>query len=398
MNEESKLKLKLMKRLEHQDIQSLTLLYQPLIGKEASSLYFTLVELAQNKVAIRNHKLILKLQDMSIHRFIELREVLEQYLLVKSYHSIEQQDYIYEIYAPYEAMKFLSHPIFGRLYLKLLGEQVYDYMKMSLVEEPKKYQGYYDMSKPIRNVLKTWNEEEEQDFHLLKPSHFGYEHLEAEINFDFAAFMDDISEFVLPTPFRTEKVLKEIGTLASLYGIPAEEMRKIVGKCTDFYKPSIDFEKMKNMVLQRFKELPIEKVDNPYLLTPVKFLQLKQNNIPVSASDKRIIDTLLSKFKLRPDVVNVLIEYVLQETNQRFTKSYVEKIATTWVRLKVDSIERAKAVIADTKTMYQTSGGTKVQEPLPAWYANEGTQDEKEVDEDKLNEIMERVLRGGEKT
>ncbi|MFQ7536639.1 MAG: DnaD domain protein [Clostridium sp.] len=51
----------------------------------------------------------------------------------------------------------------------------------------------------------------------------------------------------------------------------------------------------------------------------------------VSRSDKYLIEALISDFKMKPEVVNVLIEYVLKMKNQQFPKAYVEKVASTWV-------------------------------------------------------------------
>ena len=58
-----------------------------------------------------------------------------------------------------------------------------------------------------------------------------------------------------------------------------------------------------------------------------------------------MIETLITDFKMKPEVVNVLIEYVLEKTNQRFSKSYVEKIASVWVRLNIDTSEKALSLI-----------------------------------------------------
>ena len=55
----------------------------------------------------------------------------------------------------------------------------------------------------------------------------------------------------------------------------------------------------------------------------------------VSRSDKFLIETLIRDYRMQPEVVNVLIEYVLDTKNQQFPKAYVEKVAGTWVRLDV---------------------------------------------------------------
>lgn len=74
-------------------------------------------------------------------------------------------------------------------------------------------------------------------------------------------------------------------------------------------------------------------------------LQNLQHGVEVSRSDKYLIEALISDFKMKPEVVNVLIEYVLKMKNQQFPKAYVEKVASTWVRLEIDTSEKALAHI-----------------------------------------------------
>ena len=80
-------------------------------------------------------------------------------------------------------------------------------------------------------------------------------------------------------------------------------------------------------------------------MSPVKFLQNKQNGIPVVKSDQILIERLCKEFQFPIEVVNTLIEYTLQQTNQQFSRNYVEKVAASWVRLGVDSRKRALSII-----------------------------------------------------
>ena len=84
---------------------------------------------------------------------------------------------------------------------------------------------------------------------------------------------------------------------------------------------------------------------DPYQMPPVKFLQNKQNGIPVVKSDQALIERLCTQFQLPVEVVNTLIEYTLQQTHQQFSRNYVEKVAASWVRLGVDSRKKALEII-----------------------------------------------------
>ena len=79
-------------------------------------------------------------------------------------------------------------------------------------------------------------------------------------------------------------------------------------------------------------------------MSPVKFLQNKQQGAPVANADRKVIEKLIKNYSFSNEVMNVLIEYCLNQTQQKFSKAYVEKVAASWIRLQVDSKEKALEV------------------------------------------------------
>ena len=126
-------------------------------------------------------------------------------------------------------------------------------------------------------------------------------------------------------------------------------LRKVTGNNTlqtgfeGSVKRIFDLEKLKDMVMRNRKVMEVNK--DPYKMSPVKFLQNKQNGIPVVKSDQALIERLCKEFQFPIEVVNTLIEYTLQQTNQQFSRNYVEKVAASWVRLGVDSRKKALDII-----------------------------------------------------
>lgn len=386
MNEEAKIKLRKSRQIDKNHLAYVSLMYAPLMGSEVTNLYFTLVSV-EDHLHITNTKLLLALCSCSIHRFTEMREQLEQYQLLRTYQNVKDQSYTLDIQAPLEPEDFFQHPILSRIFLYRMKEQAFDFIRTNMqvkgVEE-----GYYEISKTMDQLVKEWKDEDEDNYQKVKGSSTGYEHLLEKVNFDFASFLDHLSEMVLPTNKRTNKNLLEIGTMASLYAVPAKEMRKIVAKSYNYHTGFLDFEKMKEFVYRYSGTLEIVTIENEYAQSPTQFLRMKQNGIEVSEADKRLIDLLISKYKMKPEVVNVLLEYSLEQTNQRLTKSYVEKIASTWIRKKVDSIESAKEACNEVIQKPKNVRRGK-QESVPKWYFEEEQQ--KEVDETKLEALLKRV-------
>lgn len=122
LNKEDRLRLTMSKALHAQDYIILRTLYAPLITHEALTLYETFVALASVPQRIKNHLLVQKLTMLSCERIEEQRIVLEQYLLLKTYYDAVKNAYWYELIPPKSGNEFLSHDVFGRLYLRKNGQ------------------------------------------------------------------------------------------------------------------------------------------------------------------------------------------------------------------------------------------------------------------------------------
>ena len=103
--------------ITEQDLKILNMLYLPLIGPTALSLYNILVNDLDNlKQAspIISHAHLLSNLHISLKELLESRTILEGIGLLKTY--IKQDtinNYIYELYSPVSAHEFFSHPIFN---------------------------------------------------------------------------------------------------------------------------------------------------------------------------------------------------------------------------------------------------------------------------------------------
>ena len=85
MKAEDNCKIEMHGKLDDESAHSFQLLYAPLIGQAASQVYQLLSALANARRPITNHLLICKLTGMSIDRFEKERQVLERYLLLKTF-------------------------------------------------------------------------------------------------------------------------------------------------------------------------------------------------------------------------------------------------------------------------------------------------------------------------
>lgn len=325
------IEVRCIEHLSSEQRQSLNLLYGPLMGKNSICLYEFLGSI-QNLVELEDVYLLL---NMNASQFDIARNRLEQYHLIETY--VHEGDMLILLYAPLLPDSFLCHETYSRLYLASVGAKCFDKVKAMLYKDKTVSSSYTKVESPLDvSILDSWNESKEIAFEKVKPT------IKQKYDFDFATLFKGMDR-IFPVRLRTSENLDRIGEMAKIYGIDAKDMRKYVQRSTNPSTHVFDLEKLKDMVMRNRKVMEVSK--DPYKMSPVKFLQNKQNGIPVVKSDQALIERLCKEFQFPIEVVNTLIEYTLQQTNQQFSRNYVEKVAASWVRLGVDSRKKALDII-----------------------------------------------------
>ena len=325
------IEVRCIEHLSSEQRQSLNLLYGPLIGKNSICLYEFLGSI-QNLVELEDVYLLL---NINASQFDIARNHLEQYHLIETY--VHEADMLILLYAPLLPDSFLCHETYSRLYLASVGAKCFDKVKAMLYKDKTVSSSYTKVESPLDvSILDSWNESKEIAFEKVKPT------IKQKYDFDFATLFKGMDR-IFPVRLRTSKNLDRIAEMAKIYGIDAKDMRKYVQRSTNPSTHVFDLEKLKDMVMRNRKVMEVSK--DPYKMSPVKFLQNKQNGIPVVKSDQALIERLCKEFQFPIEVVNTLIEYTLQQTNQQFSRNYVEKVAASWVRLGVDSRKKALDII-----------------------------------------------------
>lgn len=101
---------------------------------------------------------------------------------------------------------------------------------------------------------------------------------------------------------------------------------------------------------------------------------------------------------MNPGVVNVLIDYVLRINNNKIVKSFVESIASQWVRNKIETVEDAMKIAEkeykskknlEVKTSKKTNVVAK-----PDWFDKDIKEEIVSVDEQLEFERKLKELRG----
>ncbi len=378
--------------LTNEQIYSLMQCYQSCIGSCAVSLYLTLISESIEQRGFDLHQRICALMGIDIVAFEHARNACEEYNLLQTYanESDSKTTFIYVVKPALLVNDFVAHAVYGRRLFQVVNSKVIEATKSKHIQPIYDKSDYKNISKKFNSQkLQAWNSEDEVKFNKVKPIYTFNQSMDAHIRFDYATFLQESTNLSFPIEARTKEALQIIGELATVYGVASDRMRILVGHCINNSTNVLDIQKLKALVSY---EKPKEtKAKNPYDLSPVLFLQNIQEGIPVSKSDAKVLEDCVSKYRLKQEVVNVLIETVLRKNNNRLNTAFVEKIATSWVRSKIDTLEAALEASKEIGVKQSNYKVRKVE--LPKTFVDDS--DVAKMSDEELNKLRERLKRNG---
>jgi replication initiation and membrane attachment protein len=105
-------------------------------------------------------------------------------------------------------------------------------------------------------------------------------------------------------------------------------------------------------------------------ISPLELLSYYHKGTRIPDSDVELVESLVRHYGLPPEVINVLLEYVLLKYDYKLPRNLVEKIAGHWKRLGIqtiqDALEQARKEIWEPKRKRtRAKGQVKKEERLP---------------------------------
>jgi replication initiation and membrane attachment protein len=425
--------------LHEYDRKVLTFLYQPLIGSTCLSLYMTLwAELEENKLWSESstHHLLMNLLSVNLKDIYEARLMLEGIGLLKTYVKSDEsgRSFIYELYPPLNPEQFFLDGMLNIYLYRKIGKNHFGRLKrfFSIPKKPLE-EDYLEVTRAFQDVFASatpgslqYMQEHAEDLEAESNQEFigrlDQKPIQIDTNtFDFDLLMAGLNESLVPQKALTKKVKEAISNLSFLYGISPIEMKNFVlGAINE--SDEIDVEDLRKGArdwyqFENYDQLPSlinktqpavhqvqltepktqeEKLIRYYETTPpiVIFKELS-GGVEPSAANLKILEEIMIKYKLPPGVVNVLIEVVLRKTDMKFTKNFVESIASHWARLKIKTVKEAMEAARKEERGFQESkktGKSTKQKPirtevLPDWFDESGKASVKADAKDQNTEL-----------
>ncbi|WP_020062437.1 replication initiation and membrane attachment family protein [Bacillus sp. 123MFChir2] len=379
--------------LSNYDRKVLTMLYQPLIGSKAFSLYMTLWgELEQDRLFGKEntHHSIMVTMQMQLPDIYEERLKLEAIGLLNVYVKKEKdiRMFIYELQPPLMPKQFFDDIVLSIFLYNRLSKAKYNQVKQYFLEEEFDFVSYENVTRSFNDVFGSFNpgQVEHVKEELFIPNR-AVMPSRAEGNvpqiwndfFDFSLFVEGLSALV-PRKAITDQMRECVIILAYVYGIDPLSMQNIVlGAVTEHN--TIDMERLRKgardwyqfengQALPKFseraqplhartmkekepttqEEMLIKQLEE---ISPRELLKEISGGAEPTKADLQIIEDVMLKQKLTPGVVNVLIYYVMLRSDMKLAKSYVEKIAGHWARKKITTVMEAIGLAKEENRQYQ---------------------------------------------
>jgi len=333
--------------LNHEAMQTVTLLYLPIIGQDAYTLYttlFTLLDRARLKSPEYPLDFLLDLINLSPNTLLQARKKLEATGLLETYKHDEH--FLFELFHPLTPEGFIKDSPLASYLVKAIGnyrfKDLVEHFKITRIQKAN-YQNisvaFSDVFAPLEESI---NSKSQYMDHHRKP-------ITINSTFDASIVLDGVPDVLLHPKMKTKRAKVKLQEIAYLYDLTEVKMQPLILKClTD--KQTLDFDCITEEAQKIYQKSPKQSrskktgaYDVDYFITthPKQMLEdLSGKTAPVS--ELKVIDRLIKESGHKNEVINVMIGYVLKELNNQFpVYNYFDKVASEWHRNNIDSAEKA---------------------------------------------------------
>ena len=379
-----KFKLITYQNIDIDERNVVTLLYQPLIGCGAFSLYLTLwslIDRSRLKTPEYHHSKLFDLIEISPSAFMSIRKKLEAIGLLVVYQN--EDLLLYELKAPLSAEEFIKDGSLGAYLFSQIGKANFDEIvslfRISSIEKA----GFKNITTTFDEVFESLPEPIETNDSFINRSK---SKITINHDFDFDIFFEGLSKNFVDHRKITSRVKEKISRLSYVYNLDEFTMQKVFMDAVDKDKAvNLDLLSKRAGYWFRFEN----KTDNLKLeekgkkakivesadLTSTEIITMCKSSSPLDILEKlfdtkaaavelRIIEQLLENTKLSSELVNFLIAFVIANTDNFPTYNYFEKIAVDWQRKGFKTIEEAVEYIK-TRNKRKVTGNTRQKNLLP---------------------------------
>ena len=353
------LEVRLASLIADYDRDTLSNLYQPMIGYEGLALYMTLWSEAHNEriSPLCTHEQVFLRMRIPAGAYVEARKYLEATGLLKTFVS-QGQDfkiYHYELYAPKSPHGFFEDALLYGMLIKSIGETNANRLKNIYLIEPKHDYGEEITAKFAEVFHPQFNDDAFVEATDGGKEVKGRNRGKIKGQFSYELFFESLKAISQIKDSAFNKTdMKEIERRATLNGVNEEETAKLVNQLYDSDQPKghrIDFDKLAKVMQEktdykyrrgRAKESEpnlmsgasdlARKINLMETKSPKDYLSYLQDGTKPATADLKVINYLSKNYHLPNPVINAIVDYVLYKADNVLSRPYAEKVAVSLVR------------------------------------------------------------------
>lgn len=362
------------------DVETVNLLYAPIIKEDAIRLYLTLYGILnrtnfETKIPLHD---LLDILMFTEKRFIESKGRLEAIALLNFYES--EEEYLIMLKNPLTPKQFLSDGVLGMYLYSLVGEESFKRLN-SLFEIPKVDKTKYsELTASFDDYFTTRELPKLDTGEYLVDKKLNQGIKIKNYPFDFEKFKASISENFLDGRRISTKFRKYIVDIAFAYRFNEEDMKMIYNKSLNssgYFDYSLCSKNARSLYKERHNgKLP--EVDSvsvigddikkyAYMLeniSPSALLESSTNDKAKEEDITNILNLYLNYQDLPKSVINSCIIHSIKLCKDKAPAYlYYEKVLKDWINKGIDDFSKAYRILTEDQKEYSSKGKKKVDEP-----------------------------------
>lgn len=388
---------------------SLTQCYQPIVGGFAISLYLTLLHLPAQRRRYQ-HTDLMQQMDSNLQVIEASRQALEAVGLLDSYRDeashekVQQQTYLYQLYAPKTIPAFLQDALLSTALYEKIGDQRFqELMEANFPQEDPA--NLAKVSRSFQQQFKAASPRGRQEVQAMQKALHQAE-AQQTLSFDYSKYLRLLIADGIDHAQLTQHLKEEVLALTQVYGLDEVQMAQLTKLAYNHITKRLEIEQLKAIVQQRqssvayvnasgeaqqeestdFKETQVKRLkelkesypnfkEETYQLILLAehlpkdaFLKQTKKALDGFATDNELyyIKELSERTNLNEAVINILVYYLLViQKNPNVYKNSLQRFANEWQQQNIQSAPQALIYIQDKEIKRQ-----KQQERRQQSYAN----------------------------